>query len=196
MRNYLRVRGEYRSRSSGVRSRPELPPRARRIRLMRRSCPHPRGTTSACAENTPRFRHCYVLSRNYLRVRGEYTGYRRVVHPELELPPRARRILYQLITMIFTDGTTSACAENTLLSPGRRCRRWNYLRVRGEYQKDTERKTIMQELPPRARRIPLGLAQRPVCRGTTSACAENTTAKQNFITPVGNYLRVRGEYPR
>ena len=96
----------------------------------------------------------------------------------MELPPRARRILYQLITMIFTDGTTSACAENTLLSPGRRCRRWNYLRVRGEYQKDTERKTIMQELPPRARRIPLGLAQRPVCRGTTSACAENTHAKK------------------
>ena len=66
-------------------------------------------------------------------MRGEYTGYRRVVHPELELPPRARRILYQLITMIFTDGTTSACAENTSPLGGTVPWRWNYLRVRGEY---------------------------------------------------------------
>ena len=175
MRNYLRVRGEYRSRSSGVRSRPELPPRARRIPLpavggerhpgttsacaentaifwlgkprhgnylrVRGEYGHflawqtaawelpPRarrirdkvyaaadgkGTTSACAENTPRFRHCYVLSRNYLRVRGEYTGYRRVVHPELELPPRARRIHRPLAAPCHGGGTTSACAENTL----------------------------------------------------------------------------------
>ena len=70
--NYLRVRGEYSIACGATKISLELPPRARRIRLMRRSCPHPRGTTSACAENTPRFRHCYVLSRNYLRVRGEY----------------------------------------------------------------------------------------------------------------------------
>ena len=175
MRNYLRVRGEYRSRSSGVRSRPELPPRARRIPLpavggerhpgttsacaentaifwlgkprhgnylrvrgeypcwiykLRNGTELPprarripsgdvcfiggKGTTSACAENTPRFRHCYVLSRNYLRVRGEYTGYRRVVHPELELPPRARRIHRPLAAPCHGGGTTSACAENTL----------------------------------------------------------------------------------
>ena len=30
------------------------------------------GTTSACAENTPCCRNFFSLSRNYLRVRGEY----------------------------------------------------------------------------------------------------------------------------
>ena len=51
-RNYLRVRGEYPRPGAGRFFYPELPPRARRIRLA--SIP-PRcggGTTSACAENT------------------------------------------------------------------------------------------------------------------------------------------------
>ena len=37
---------------------------------------------------------------------------------------------------------------------------------------------------------PAGLIQ----RGTTSACAENTTERQTFPLLKGNYLRVRGEY--
>ena len=53
---------------------------------------------------------------------------------------------------------------------------------------------IRWELPPRARRIQVPRIGLSSTFGTTSACAENTTAKQNFITPVGNYLRVRGEY--
>ena len=32
-------------------------------------------------------------------------------------------------------------------------------------------------------------------RGTTSACAENTKAQPKVLGPLGNYLRVRGEYP-
>ena len=31
-------------------------------------------------------------------------------------------------------------------------------------------------------------------RGTTSACAENTSSKEYSVLPVRNYLRVRGEY--
>ena len=52
IRNYLRVRGEYaiprRTSSWAV----ELPPRARRILVIPRAVSSPRGTTSACAENT------------------------------------------------------------------------------------------------------------------------------------------------
>ena len=81
-----------------------------------------------------------------------------------------------------------------MLSPGRRCRRWNYLRVRGEYQKDTERKTIMQELPPRARRIRWGDRVDFPLFGTTSACAENTGCNPCTPSCHRNYLRVRGEY--
>ena len=52
------------------------------------------------------------------------------------------------------------------------------------------------ELPPRTRRIPIFGDKRSFYGGTTSAYAENTldiTAKDEFA---GNYLRVRGEYPR
>ena len=50
------------------------------------------------------------------------------------------------------------------------------------------------ELPPRARRIH-GVPATPLTlRGTTSACAENTTPPTPNIGPCGNYLRVRGEY--
>mgnify|MGYP001642212271 CR=1 FL=1 len=71
-RNYLRVRGEYRSASLRNGFHRELPPRARRIHCLP---PHPLivvGTTSACAENTWNHRIRPTQSRNYLRVRGEY----------------------------------------------------------------------------------------------------------------------------
>ena len=50
--NYLRVRGEYPWLDRGRTTAQELPPRARRIRSRRRLRSRPRGTTSACAENT------------------------------------------------------------------------------------------------------------------------------------------------
>ena len=52
------------------------------------------------------------------------------------------------------------------------------------------------ELPPRARRILAGEAQRRTNQGTTSACAENTPWGYSAFLPNGNYLRVRGEYRR
>ena len=52
--------------------RTELPPRARRIRNDDLLNGAPRGTTSACAENTPSRRQKNAYRRNYLRVRGEY----------------------------------------------------------------------------------------------------------------------------
>ena len=70
--NYLRVRGEY---GSSYMQRPpavELPPRARRIRPAFPARCIARGTTSACAENTPPKPSQSGSTRNYLRVRGEY----------------------------------------------------------------------------------------------------------------------------
>ena len=71
-----------------------------------------------------------------------------------ELPPRARRILSVRNPSGFSDGTTSACAENTLPCGGCRGCGWNYLRVRGEYGNIPPVIPHHQELPPRARRIP------------------------------------------
>ena len=53
LRNYLRVRGEYLLSSVGPLLSSELPPRARRIRDGGQPTRYFRGTTSACAENTP-----------------------------------------------------------------------------------------------------------------------------------------------
>ena len=112
----------------------------------------------------------------------------------MELPPRARRILFHRPRQLVESGTTSACAENTA-SPSQSFHKpRNYLRVRGEYRALSLVKGTGLELPPRARRI-LG-SSNPTTRvlGTTSACAENTLFSIILIILMWNYLRVRGEY--
>ena len=153
-RNYLRVRGEYLSATVPAEAFDELPPRARRILGPGRGRRRTLGTTSACAENTPgaASRSCAIW--NYLRVRGEYPFDWAIGRTPWELPPRARRIQYELDVAELRNGTTSACAENT-----RSCHRiqyWcrNYLRVRGEYMACCPKRSRRWELPPRARRIP------------------------------------------
>ena len=54
-----------------------------------------------------------------------------------ELPPRARRIPVWVNSRGNTNGTTSACAENTSRYPASHAWIWNYLRVRGEYPPQT-----------------------------------------------------------
>ena len=112
-RNYLRVRGEYAACSSANESLMELPPRARRIRvaLVVGNCIG--GTTSACAENTHTTLDRSPSPWNYLRVRGEYLSEAVRSDHRKELPPRARRILDDCEKFGVTNGTTSACAENT-----------------------------------------------------------------------------------
>ena len=115
-----------------------------------------------------------MISRNYLRVRGEY-GYTPdtlVMHPEL--PPRARRIHQRYNFRGIEHGTTSACAENTQWFHHHQSRTQNYLRVRGEYFVTVVFLAGVAELPPRARRILYSGACNTQDIGTTSACAENT----------------------
>ena len=188
------MRGEY-SRNHAYPCPPlELPPRARRIRSGSSNHPEPGGTTSACAENTGGSGRDNWATGNYLRVRGEYgfpiAGF---IYCG-ELPPRARRILKSPTRRCFSSGTTSACAENTLVVwlPKWIC--GNYLRVRGEYHLMPDGFPKVEELPPRARRIPLTRDNARSILGTTSACAENTWWRCRGGGALGNYLRVRGEY--
>ena len=112
-RNYLRVRGEY---MSGLISPPpgqELPPRTRRIRRLQGSTPEELGTTSAYAENTPVPEWFGGLTKNYLRVRGEYADLNKDLFDAGELPPRTRRIRENTSVCPVLKGTTSAYAENT-----------------------------------------------------------------------------------
>ena len=91
--------------------------------------------------------------RNYLRVRGEYATHTRRGCRGGELPPRARRIQVPHGEDSDPVGTTSACAENTVLGFPLRSLSWNYLRVRGEYGIGVGMGCPFGELPPRARRI-------------------------------------------
>ena len=96
---------------------------------------------------------------------------------------------------IIKGGTTSACAENTFSEEHAPEPFWNYLRVRGEYQRNIRLTTSFRELPPRARRILTHFLIHCQAHGTTSACAENTCQPSGGRVSPGNYLRVRGEYP-
>ena len=173
-RNYLRVRGEYMMRMTGCPATLELPPRARRIHRHYATGFQNLGTTSACAENTPGDAGGDRGWGNYLRVRGEYSPLRFENPRSSELPPRARRIRRGMLGAIGVGGTTSACAENTVLLQAGDCGTRNYLRVRGEYKPAISRPPLAMELPPRARRIQLSDSAVGFYLGTTSACAENT----------------------
>ena len=188
------MRGEYIAYAKAYASKPELPPRARRIPEDILAGVVESGTTSACAENTQYQGTGRARCRNYLRVRGEYRLVlvtRRICR---ELPPRARRIPPWYSKMPRPLRTTSACAENTPEDWGKIKATGNYLRVRGEYHETLDSIKGRLELPPRARRIRevgLGIIGQP---GTTSACAENTRANSKNEGGERNYLRVRGEY--
>ena len=66
-------------------------------------------------------------------MRGEYAAATELADIFKELPPRARRIHSDPYTQRHHIGTTSACAENTLILLFTLLILWNYLRVRGEY---------------------------------------------------------------
>ena len=153
-RNYLRVRGEYPPVRSWQPPLRELPPRARRILLGVCIRWGVFGTTSACAENTPRLKTATRPPWNYLRVRGEYKSSSESRGITAELPPRARRIRQTRTWAKSQSGTTSACAENTTWVKNSSRAGMNYLRVRGEYLTTVCIGEMAKELPPRARRIP------------------------------------------
>ncbi len=107
-------------------------------------------------------------------MRGEYSHFSCSGTLLQELPPRARRIRQQRLWIGLMA--------------------WNYLRVRGEYYQQTFPIDPSTELPPRARRILRNLKRLLHLIGTTSACAENTSAEPSSRNANWNYLRVRGEY--
>ena len=188
------MRGEYHLPPMMRISSRELPPRARRIPILERGHARGRGTTSACAENTTLGGGGALLSGNYLRVRGEYYLANDALKLLGELPPRARRIRVARVSRRSPAGTTSACAENTAKETIGPHVYGNYLRVRGEYSIQIVGSRSIMELPPRARRIHTHKSKILLHKGTTSACAENTSQPFTNGSNIWNYLRVRGEY--
>ena len=152
----------------------EVVPHTRRIPIVLMLVLFITGTTSACAENTLVGFAPAPRGWNYLRVRGEYRPFETAPTSTRELPPHTWRIRGVDFHHHIKNGTTSACAENTLSGWVRPKTLWNYLRVRGEYCSPVVDDTLNMELPPRARRIRNLNKQRRRRDGTTSACAENT----------------------
>ena len=113
---------------------------------------------------------------------------------DLELPPRTRRIPLPQPEKGKSRGTTSAHAENTVVSTGIFFHIGNYLRARGEYAYPRCTTMCKTELPPRTRRIRRILGRHDSVAGTTSAHAENTARRVSAAPPGRNYLRARGEY--
>ena len=153
------------------------------------------GTTSAHAENTGWFYQSPTRIWNYLRACGECKSSLKSSAPSQELPPRMRRIPAGFTNRQPEFGTTSAHAENTGWFYQSPTRIWNYLRVRGEYGNPSQRRLDHKELPPRTWRIQYRRYLHRDRYGTTSACAENTPTPCAPGPSMGNYLRVRGEYP-
>ena len=113
--NYLRMRGEYLFRHCGGVANKELPPHARRILEYDPVRQQGKGTTSACAENTDQGSPVLETRGNYLRMRGEYSIAFPIRSITPELPPHARRIPWSHGEIADEAGTTSACAENTVV---------------------------------------------------------------------------------
>ena len=108
------MRGEYVQEALIILNRGELPPHARRIPQVETLTAAKVGTTSACAENTRPITAQQTTAGNYLRMRGEYELFDRYQVERMELPPHARRIHPLASGACLNNGTTSACAENTL----------------------------------------------------------------------------------
>ena len=173
-RNYLRARGEYCSTATANSGARELPPRTRRIPATEVARAAQSGTTSAHAENTAWICSRTTESWNYLRARGEYRLKFTLRRLQLELPPRTRRIPMNSSRCFSQMGTTSAHAENTGRGTVSYRSVWNYLRARGEYSATSLAAALVQELPPRTRRIHGERVVNHGGTGTTSAHAENT----------------------
>ena len=131
-RNYLRMRGEERSRAPNFIGWQELPPHARRrastVPILRRL----NGITSACAEKRNILTAAQASLKNYLRMRGEEVPSRAQLKRVTELPPHARRRAAASGVFGSYVGITSACAEKRILRIARLQHQRNYLRMRGE----------------------------------------------------------------
>ena len=155
---------------------------------------HISGTTSAYAENTKSLQDSTRCTWNYLRVRGEYLAAYLANDALGELTPRTRRILLRQIFRLIRFGTTSAYAENTVVTMALIYVAGNYLRVRGEYTRPLGEHLESLELPPRTRRIRYTAHEAIGISGTTSAYAENTGGLLTLCPAPRKYSPVPAEY--
>ena len=134
-----------------------------------------------------------VVTRKYLRVRGEEHAAHDLVAGFAEIPPRARRRGLLVAHEVAEVGNTSACAEKRFEPHVRTNMARKYLRVRGEEIGTYITADKPLEIPPRARRRVSCPHHVITSIGNTSACAEKSSGMRFLWLWLGKYLRVRGE---
>ena len=126
-------------------------------------------------------------------MRGEEYAYQNSETFREELPPHARRRVFNPDGITLNRGITSACAEKSAIGVMHGHFHGNYLRMRGEEGFSERGYITALELPPHARRR--ATRKLPVMgpKGITSACAEKRPTGVSSLLPARNYLRMRGE---
>ena len=107
-------------------------------------------------------------------------------------PPRVRSRPEADRAVLWRQGITSACAEQTPSTGPNRWRVKDHLRVCGADRRDDHQRRAPPGSPPRVRsRLGLRIARRGL-PGITSACAEQTNPVPPAPASAGDHLRVCG----
>ena len=175
--NYSAVRGEERRLRRRTCRHWEIPPRARRRDTVAGGDSGGEGNTSACAEKSVNESGPNAFAGKYLRVRGEEGIALSDKRSRVEIPPRARRRVAESLADAGVLGNTSACAEKSVLAGEGLHELGKYLRVRGEESYPSSIRSMLPEIPPRARRRELVNRIQVIRRGNTSACAEKSSRR-------------------
>ena len=190
---YLRVCGEEVSSMKSRQLLLEIPPRMRRRAQRNISESIPLGNTSAYAEKRDTTMIYTHVTRKYLRVCGEETGFCTLHQTYREIPPRMRRRERIGLICPVLEGNTSAYAEKSLTADTLAPVEWKYLRVCGEETDNRARGWCEVEIPPRMRRRGPFVGDCGVIGGNTSAYAEKRGAVRRLSGAYRKYLRVCGE---
>ena len=191
-RDHLRVCGADNDASMRVGCCLGSPPRVRSRPDARQAHAARVGITSACAEQTSGRRAGRAASRDHLRVCGADTGRQGTQTRSGGSPPRVRSRHRTGFDAAAATRITSACAEQTAEVDGDVVDVVDHLRVCGA---DTSRRgslNLVPGSPPRVRSRHGPQPSQPGVEGITSACAEQTRARESPTTRHRDHLRVCG----
>ena len=150
------------------------------------------GITSACAEQTSSGSLSSCVSGDHLRVCGADTPVVSILAAGVGPPRGVRSRLDFTYHLVFEDGITSACAEQTSCTSLLNTVSRDHLRVCGADRRDRRPHLCQQGSPPRVRsRLPLRVEFGAVV-GITSACAEQTPSENELGPTSQDHLRVCG----
>ena len=112
------------------------------------------GITSACAEQTSSGSLSSCVSGDHLRVCGADTPVVSILAAGVGSPPRVRSRLDFTYHLVFEDGITSACAEQTSPARSTANAKQDHLRVCGADKLRRKHQVCRAGSPPRVRSRP------------------------------------------